>query len=378
MNKRYLTRRHFLSMVSGTAATLVLAACGLEENSNGENEGITCKEPPAPLEPSPVVPVNSAADSEWVGGFAESNPAFAYPEPDLISLDMHGNLDNIQKIQRQMKVIWPEFSWLSDQEDPDSRCFQTFAQDISRVGYDKTGRVWSIICPQQGSCTHNVDCLNLEITVTKQRGWVNEDTGELAVDMGVEGAIWFSPSAHQNPLVKELWEKFEEKCLPFPSDKANAIKITTHKVDSKDPFFPGRIDISDRFEPPEFAIHQEAWTVGNISVQIGSIVKRDHPVVDKFNEEILELFNIAYGNILQEGNILTWNLWFTEPEIVDTQEWAAHAEKWRKSIDADHGAPTGPESEVRLADGSVFEPPKERGKKLEDIIGIVEDLLFSS
>ena len=107
-----------------------------------------------------------------------------------------------------------------------------FAPDISRLGYDDTGRVWSIICPQQGVCEPSIGCLNVEVTVTGQRGWADETNREVAADMTVEGTIWFSPSAHQNWFVKEAWKLVKESSLPFPSDKANAIKVTTHKSGS--------------------------------------------------------------------------------------------------------------------------------------------------
>jgi hypothetical protein len=47
-------------------------------------------------------------------------------------------------------------------------------------------------------------------------------------------------------------------------------------------------------------------------------------------------------------------VWFEEPTLVDQKEWADHAEKWRKSIDADHGAPTGPGTAPRYFDGTPF------------------------
>ena len=84
----------------------------------------------------------------WVGGFAQSNPAFAYPTPDLSSLPIFGNLENIDKLERQQKVVWPEFSWNSVPDGKDQeRCYQMFAPDISRLGYTAEGRVYSIICP---------------------------------------------------------------------------------------------------------------------------------------------------------------------------------------------------------------------------------------
>ena len=128
----------------------------------------------------------------WVGGFAQSNPDFAYPHPDITSVKKTDNLANIGKLTRMQKVMWPQFSWETVPGEPDSRCFQMFATDISRIGYDDEGRVWSIMCPQQGVCIHGL-CLNVEVTVTGQRGWVNEDNREasLAADMRVEGKIWF-------------------------------------------------------------------------------------------------------------------------------------------------------------------------------------------
>ena len=54
---------------------------------------------------------NSDVPPGWIGGFAESNPAFAYPEPNLSSLPMLDNMANIQRIKRQQRIFWPEFSW---------------------------------------------------------------------------------------------------------------------------------------------------------------------------------------------------------------------------------------------------------------------------
>ena len=307
----------------------------------------------------------------WVGGFAGSDPAFAYPDPDLSSLPILDNLDNIPKIQRQQAVYWPEFSWEAIPGEPDSRCFQRFAHNISRLGYDNTGRVWSIICPQQGVCIPGVICLNVEVTVTGQRGWADETNRKMAADMGVVGTIWFSPSSHEHWFVKGAWDLFERQSLPFPSSKANAIKVTTHAVgNSRDPWFSLRSGQTDRFESPGFARHEdEAWDVANLSVQIGPIETTGHDVVDKFNRAVLDLFNIGSGNMLQEGNVLTWDVWFTPPELVDTEEWATHAERWRKSIDADHGSPEGSvSSPARYANGQRFEPIENVEEEMKDLL----------
>ena len=294
----------------------------------------------------------------WVGGFAESNPAFAYPNPDLTSLPMLKNMDNIDLLQRQQGVEWPEFSWESEKGKADpKRCFQMFAPYISRLGYTDTGRVYSIICPQQGIYHPKIGALNVEVTVTGQRGWVNETTKEVAADMTVEGQIWFSPAAHQNPIVQILWNTFKESKLPFPSEKAKAIKVTTHKFqDPGQPIFPVRTGQTNLFKSPDFAIHKEAWAVANIDVEIGPIKKTNNDLVDHFNQLIMDIFNLASGNMLQPGNVLSWNVWFKAPALVDQEEWRTHAERWRKSIDEDHGSPDGPGTIARYFDGSPFDP----------------------
>ncbi|MFT5266430.1 MAG: hypothetical protein ACI8YQ_005194 [Polaribacter sp.] len=88
-------------------------------------------------------------------------------------------------------------------------------------------------------------------------------------------------------------------------------------------------------------------------------MKTNIDMVDKFNQMVLDVFNTAAGNMLKNGNILTWNVWFTAPELVDTAEWEAHAIKWRESIEADHGSPDGPGTDARYFDGTPFRPLKE-------------------
>ncbi|MBP0022160.1 MAG: hypothetical protein J7647_31965 [Cyanobacteria bacterium SBLK] len=311
----------------------------------------------------------------WIGGFAESNPAFAYPDPNLKSLPMLDNMANIRRIKRQQKVYWPEFSWQTILNDESSRCFQRFAHDISSIGYDNTGRIWSIICPQQGACTKNI-CFNVEVTVTGQRGWINETNRELAADMTVEGKIWFSPSVKSKWWFKIVWDLFAKKELPFPIDKENAIQVSTHAVGKPHrPIFTILNDQSPRFDAPWFAQHKiRAWDVGHIDVQIGGIVPTGNSTVDAFNQKVLDIFNIATGNMLLEENVLTWNLWFTTPEYVNTLEWKTHAALWRLAIDADHGPNSSPK---RYADGSIFEPSSEDLilTIIHDIIEIAEELL---
>lgn len=97
-----------------------------------------------PNQPSEIPP-------GWTGGFAKSKTAFAYPNPDLTSLPMLDNMANLKLLKRQQGVEWPEFSWLTELGNEESRCYQMFAPYISRIGYTNTGRVYSIICPQKAS-----------------------------------------------------------------------------------------------------------------------------------------------------------------------------------------------------------------------------------
>jgi len=297
----------------------------------------------------------------WVGGFSTSNKAFAYPHPNLTSLPMLDNMANINLLQRQQGVEWPEFSWETEPGNPNSRCFQMFAPYISRIGYTNSGRVYSIICPQQGVYIKDVGYLNVEVTVTGQRGWVNETTKELAADMTVEGKIWFGPSMHRCSLGAELLAKCTNLPHPFPSKKANAIIVTTHAHGHPEqPIFPVRKGLTDLFESPAFAQHPQAWAKANIEVEIGPIQKNEHSEeINIFNELVMDLFNTASGNMLKSGNLLTWNVWFTAPQLVDKVEWREHAEKWRKSIDEDHGSPDGNGSAARYFDGTPFSPAEE-------------------
>lgn len=303
--------------------------------------------------------INQAPAPGWVGGYSTSNPAFAYPNPDLSSLDMLDNMDNIDKLQRQQKVLWPEFSWdtAPGAADP-KRCYQMFAPDISRLGYTNEGRVYSIICPQQGFTVRDLGSMNVEVTVTGNRGWANESEEDLAAGMSVVGKIWFSPSACKGEYVKKLGAEFDKRKLPFPWNKANAIVVTTHKPGSPDQtIFPLRKGESTDFPIPDFARHKEiAWAVGHLGVQIGPIKKTGYKEVDKFNQFVLDVFNTGSGNMLKDGNILTWNVWFTAPGVVDQDEWHGHAQKWRESIQADHGSPEGPGTKARFFNGEAYNP----------------------
>lgn len=313
----------------------------------------------------------------WKGGFLEDHPEFAYPNPNLSSLGpLKDNMANIDKLQRQQKVLWPEFSWETLLGDPTSRCYQMFAPDISRLGYTDEGRVYSIICPQQGACFSSIGCMNVEVTVTGNRGWVDETNKTLYADMSVVGKIWFSPSAHQNKIIKGIWDHFAENDLPFPFSKEHAIVVETFCPGKRpEVVFPLTKGQTTEFPIPDFAKHPEAWDVAHLGVEIGPVRKLDIEKVDRFNQMIMDVFNAGSGNMLKDGNVLTWNVWFIAPQLVDTTEWQNHADKWRASIDADHGSPLGPGTDPRYFNGDPFKPLKSLAEELEEkVIAFAEEL----
>ena len=304
-----------------------------------------------PKDEKPQIPAG------WIGGFAESDEKFAYPTPDLRSLDMLKNMDNINLLERQQAIPWPEFSWESEPGNRDpKRCYQMFAPDISRVGYTDQGRVYSIICPQQGIESPALGSINVEVTVTGQRGWVDENTRELACDMSVEGRVWFGPGFHEKTAVKLLWKLLDELGHDFPISKDKAIVVSTHRPGDPDqPIFDLTKGESTRFDAPEFACHtDEAWSVGHIEVEIGATEPTHLTPVDDFNRLLLDILNMSSGNMLKAGNVLTWNVWFNHPELVVQEEWREHAEKWRRSIDISHISPERQRTPARFHDGAPF------------------------
>jgi hypothetical protein len=303
--------------------------------------------------------INQEPAPGWLGGFEESNALFSYPNPNLSSLHILDNMANVDKLQRQQAVLWPEFSWETQKDETNTkRCYQMFAPDISRIGYTDEGRVFSIICPQQGAYSPTLGSLNVEVTVTGQRGWVNESTKKMAADMSVVGKVWFSPNSKSKDTFKVLEDLFKLVNLPFPITKTTAIVVKTYEPGNPQQLtFPLRSGPSKDFDIPDFAQHKsEAWDVASLGVEIGGIEKVNHEIVDDFNQLFMDIFNLASGNMLQNGNVLSWDVWFEAPEIVDQKEWSEHAKKWRDSIDVGHGSPDGEGVAARYYDGTSFNP----------------------
>ena len=190
--------------------------------------------------------------------------------------------------------------------------------------------------------------------------------------MRVVGKIWFAPSAHENEFVKLIMDFFKLEGLNFPFNKANAIEIETWNPRiPKQHIFPITKGQTQDFKIPDFAQWNEtSWSVAHLDVLIGKIkTKHDEKEIEKdFNQLILDLFNVATVNMLKEGHVLSWNLWFTAPELVNQTEWKNHAECWRDSIDVDNTSPDGPGTIKRYYDGSPFKSLKEFEKEEEKLV----------
>jgi len=315
-------------------------------------------------EPDPPPPLKAPLPKGWKGGFRDSHPKFNYPrlQPDLGSLKMMDNMANIDKLTRQLKIEWPWFSWQRDLGDETTRSYVRFAEYISRIGYDDTGRVWSIICPQQGVKMGSLGEANVEITVTGCRGWIDEKERTLAVDMGVIGQIWFSGDPTKNKNLMALKNFMYNKLVDFPLQKSDSIRVRTNeKGNPRQPVFRIKNGIDQTYLNPSFAEPwDEAFTAVNIAVQIGDVMKNEGvsdehtEIVDDFNQMIMDVFNANMGNMLKQKNVLSWNIFTKEPTIVNTTEWRDHAEEWRLSLEKNHTDPAGIRSKTadRYFDGT--------------------------
>ena len=326
----------------------------------------TAEESPLPLNP-------------WKGGFKDSNPDFSpsAAKPDLSTIPMTKNLDNIDKITRMQKIKWPEFSWYSKIGDPSSRVYTTFAQDVSRIGYDDDGRIWSFVCPQRAMVLPlGIGCAFIEVTVTGVRGWVDEDNKSCYADVSVVGNLWLE-GQDGNPLVEALRVLLKklDPCKEFPFRKDRAVQVYAHQVGKPDteewPMVTGMDP--NIFQPLSKRHFGEAYSVYNLEVEMGKRIKnKKSPLANLFDALLLSIFNKASGGILDEGQRVSWNVWPLPPEGVDTDEWQAHADLWYTSMKVKHEYPDGKsilDRDMTYADGTEFK----EGSDSESILAEVRE-----
>jgi len=300
----------------------------------------------------------------WKGGFAESKPEFAYPKPspDLSSIKVTTNMSNIGKITRQMRAKWPQFSWQKIPGDNTSRCYVKFAEYISRYGYDDTGKIWALICPQQGAKVGKMGEMNVEITVTGIRGYVDEPNRSVAAELGVMGQIWFTGDNNDNPFFIAV-ANYMDKHLEFPFTKSKSVRVLTNEINNpRQPLFRNLDGMSKDYKHPAFSQHwDEAYTVSTLAVEIGEVASNpgESEITKDFNQLIVDVFNLGAGNMLMNKNVLSWDIWLSGPETVKPAEWREHAQKWRESMDVNHRDPIGiaDSSQTFKYDGSPVPSP---------------------
>lgn len=54
--------------------------------------------------------------------------------------------------------------------------------------------------------------------------------------------------------------------------------------------------------------NQLAAQVVYVSVEIGQLVSTSHAVAERFNQLVMEVFNLDSDNLLQYQNVLSWNV----------------------------------------------------------------------
>jgi len=82
-------------------------------------------------------------------------------------------------------------------------------------------------------------------------------------------------------------------------------------------------------------------------------------MVESFNQMLVDVVNVASGNMLTANNILSWNIWFAAPQVVDQVEWKTHSMRWRESLEVTHEYPIGVQATVNdnwyLYDGTIID-----------------------
>merc|ERR1712048_966997 len=153
-----------------------------------------------------------------------------------------------------------------------------FARFISRLGYDDAGRVWSIICPQQGFGSAFGD-MNVEVSVTGVRGWTDEPNRLTGSEMTVTGKVWFTANNREDGsalfrfILGFLASQTE---LPFTKDRAIQVR-TSSPDDDEQAFFTVLPGLDPSYPVPyfktrwDYGIYETVW----LRPQIRNVIHQD-------------------------------------------------------------------------------------------------------
>jgi hypothetical protein len=307
---------------------------------------------------------------------------FNPPRPELLNGDIsnldwqtnHSDHDDSLLVQRFMRVEWPEFSWT---DFDGKRIFQKLTSDISRLGYTNDGLLTHFICPQMGKLTDVLGTAQVEVTVTKQRGYVDEsklpqpidhiinpDTPNAQqehwcnLDIEVLVQVWFPDVLKSGPnvsfivnsIVSILQSSFG---ITFPHSKQTAIKVGAIDYDTRRTYLSYKKGRNPGFTAPAFTIHPEACAATYLRAIVNPQPNppsgmdsadeagkfRAHATYE-LHKSLFKIFNMMYHNIL--GGELSWNINMSCPELLDSdakrQAWEDHRRLWQESMGTVHGA----------------------------------------
>ena len=279
--------------------------------------------------------------SGYIGGFAQSNKAFAYPDPDLSSLIMEDNLANTSHITRVLGIKYPIFSWETQPGKKNTkRVFLEFPDYIAQFGYDNRGQIHNLQCPQIAFASPLLGMINAEVSITGVCGWVDEKAKSLAADATTIVQLWFSPEGLKNSIVSNLRAYFDRTKLPFPNSKRNSVKVTCHAPrNPKNKIYGFRAGSNPNYKSPDFADvnnKPDVWAVGYAEVTVGEVMSTGHPIVDNFNAMFINLYNECTGGLFKPGTELGWNIGLVAPADITPKKYREEALCWRASLDMEH------------------------------------------
>ena len=209
--------------------------------------------------------------------------------------------------------------------------------DISRMCYDRHGEVKTVVCPQLGFRSYALGALNVELTVQRVSGWVNDSTKKAAVDLDVTAACWINEKdgkANLNfaNLLKKIY-----KLMGFrPTSKKNSILVKIdgfRGVDSPLEVSAGALrhdalKVNDYQNMPQ--IENEYFLCGFLRTMENT---EDSPVERFVKKEIKRLIDYATSNVMSDGTFIGWNIYTTKALRVEQDEFLKHSEWLRESLE---------------------------------------------
>ena len=241
------------------------------------------------------------------------------------SIPIRGNHDRDLEGTRMMRGWWPEFNWFEfPNTSSDRKLYMKADQDITRLLYNDQGEILSVICPQFGTCIPYLGCLRIEVTVSHVKGWINENEKTCRGNIKFIGKMWIDDFSKENPhgIIKYITENYKGN-LPF--SKKHAIQISG---DGNKELTDPNIKLQDMNDIiPN--LHPESYIViGFKELFIGPIKNTENKFIDQM---IVDLASIYQGNMFQNGNIMSWQVYCTKPELVDMNEYLSHVKELKDS-----------------------------------------------